>query len=82
MKRDIEATTADLSPVFDSEEHSPIQYFKRYFDTDIIEMIDQTNLYSVQQTTLSVNTNVNEREQFCGVLLYMGIVSRFQGTNN
>jgi hypothetical protein len=41
-----------------------------------VEMIvDQTNLYSVQQTALSVNTNVNEKEQFCGVLLYMDIVS-------
>ena len=76
MKSDTEATTVDLSPVFDSEEHSPLQYFKRYFDTNIIEMIvDQTNLYSVQQTTLSVNTNVNEIEQLCGVLLYMGTVS-------
>jgi len=65
-----------LQYVFDSEEHSPLQYFKRYFDTDIIEIIvDQTNLSSAQQTTLSVNTNVNEIEQFCGALLYMGIVS-------
>ena len=39
VKSDIEATTVDLSPVFDSEEHSPLQYFKRYFDTNIIEMV-------------------------------------------
>jgi hypothetical protein len=33
VKSDIEVTTADLSPVFDSEEHSPLQYFKRYIST-------------------------------------------------
>lgn len=34
----------------------------------------QTNLYSVQETSSSVNTNCSELEQFIGILIYMGII--------
>ena len=61
-------------PVQD-EVATPLQYFKRLFDDNIIQMIiDQTNLYSVQQLGNSLNTNANEMSDFIPILLYTGLV--------
>ena len=57
------------------EEVSPLQYFKLFFDDQLISHIaDQSNLYAVQQTGRSHNTNSNEIEQYIGILLMMGII--------
>ena len=45
------------------------------FSADIIQMIvEQTNLYSVQETGNSVNTNCNEMNVFISMLIYTGLV--------
>ena len=52
-----------------------LQYFKRLFDKNIIQMIvDQFNLYSVQETGHSINMNCNEMAAFISILLYTGLV--------
>lgn len=57
------------------EEMTPLQYFKYFFDDDLIsEIADQTNLYSVQKTGKSVKTNPKEIEQFLGMQILSGIV--------
>ena len=75
VKQDITAGPVNPPPLFEIEDNSPLEYFRRYFDSELIkQIVNETNLYSVQQTTKSVNTNVSEMEQFIGVLIYMGIV--------
>lgn len=55
---------------------SALAYFRQLFDSDLIDtIVQQTNLYSVQQTGISLDTSCNEIEQFFGILLMMGIVS-------
>lgn len=54
---------------------SPLSYFKLFFDEDLIEEIsEQTNLYSVQQKSTSVNTTFTEMCQFLGINILSGIV--------
>lgn len=54
---------------------SPLQYLKLFFDDQIISHIaDQSNLYAVQTTGRSHNTNSNEIEQYIGILLMMGVI--------
>ena len=51
-----------------------LEYFKTFFSDDIIYMIvDNTNLYSTQQTGKSVNTNFSEVTDFLAIELLMGI---------
>jgi len=48
VKSDIEATTADLSPVFDSEDRE-LEYFSKLFDNGILTLImNETNMYAKQ----------------------------------
>lgn len=45
------------------------------FDKSIIDnLVDQTNLYSVQKTGTSINTRVSEMEQFLGIHMMSGII--------
>lgn len=54
---------------------SPGDYFGDFFSDDIFALIvEQTNLYSVQKTGVSINTNVPEMKTFIGIELIMGIV--------
>ncbi len=54
---------------------SPGEYFGDLFSDDIFTlMVEQTNLYSVQKTTVSINTTVQEMKTFIGFELIMGIV--------
>ncbi|KAH6948480.1 hypothetical protein HPB50_024819 [Hyalomma asiaticum] len=47
---------------------SPYQYFKLFCDDSVFNnFAEQTNLYSVQNTGSSVNTNAKEMEQFVGI---------------
>ncbi|XP_065069915.1 piggyBac transposable element-derived protein 3-like [Rhopilema esculentum] len=53
---------------------TPIEYFKNFFDDQLIGHIsEQTNLYSVQKNGSSVATTADEIEQYIGILLLMGI---------
>lgn len=53
---------------------SPAEYFEDFFSADIFTlMVEQTNLYSVQQTTTSVNTTVEEMKTFIAIELIMGV---------
>eukprot|EP00795_Rhopilema_esculentum_P006428 gene6428-biopygen8027 len=46
---------------------TPIEYFKSFFDDQLIAHIsEQTNLYSVQKNGSSVATTADEIEQFIG----------------
>ena len=57
------------------EEQTPLQFFKLFFDDDLIKLLaEQSNIYSVSKSGNSVNTNSQEMEQFLGVLIKMGIV--------
>lgn len=53
----------------------PRKYFDMFFSSELIETIsEQTNLYSVQSSGKSIQTNVNEIEQFLGILTLMGVI--------
>ncbi len=59
---------------------TPFQYFKQFFDDELIEFISaQTNIYCIQQKVEKnlncklLETDKNEIEQFIGILLFMGI---------
>jgi hypothetical protein len=46
-----------------------------FFDNELFEhLAEQTNLYSVQQTGTSVNTNQLEIEQYLGLLIMMSVI--------
>ena len=46
------------------DEISPLEYFKKFFDDDLIAHLShQTNIYSVQKSGTSVNTTPGEMEQ-------------------
>lgn len=76
--RDIETTdvpcNVSYSPPPD-QLHTPYEYFKMFCDNNALQNIcDQTNLYSTQKTGTSVNTSVQEIEQFLGIHVMSGIV--------
>ena len=59
-----------------ADEMTPLNYFKIFWSDDIINLlVEQTNLYSVQQTGSSINTNKSEMEQFIEIQMLMSIVS-------
>lgn len=61
---------------FEVEENTPLSYFNRIFSKSLISLItEQTNLYSVQCSGSSINTNDKEIEQFIGILVIMGVVN-------
>ncbi|KAI0231822.1 hypothetical protein LSAT2_017813, partial [Lamellibrachia satsuma] len=69
---DIEKNVTFSTPV---EVGTALQYFKTLFDENIIQMIvDQSILYSVQETGHSINRNCNEMAAFISILLYTGLV--------
>ena len=59
-----------------ADEMTPLNYFKIFWSDDIINLlVEQTNLYSVQQTGSSINTNKSEMAQFIRIQMLMSIVS-------
>ena len=57
FKCDIEKNVTFSTP---DEVGTALQYFKRLFDENIIQLIvDQSNIYSVQETGHSINMNCN-----------------------
>lgn len=56
-------------------ELTPMWYFQQFWDEDMMEnLVEQTNLYSVQKTGTSVETTVDEMEQLIGIQMKMAIV--------
>ncbi|CAK9814101.1 PiggyBac transposable element-derived protein 3 [Anthophora plagiata] len=55
--------------------HSPVTYFRKLFDTEIISnIVDYTNMYAVQcDPTKPIDVSVNEIEQFFGCCFFMSI---------
>lgn len=54
---------------------SPLEYFKLFFDDDLILlMVEQTNLYSTQVTGTSVSTDRYEVMDFLAIEVMMGLV--------
>ncbi len=77
-KTPVEMKTAYIGeplPEPPQDEMTTLQYFKLFFDDELIHhIVDQTNLYSVQKTGTSVNTSESELEQYLGILLMMGVI--------
>ena len=54
---------------------TPVEYFRMFFSSDLLKhVVDQSNLYSVQQNLSNLNLNCSELEQFIGSLLVMSLV--------
>ncbi|KAM7306644.1 piggyBac transposable element-derived protein 3-like [Ixodes scapularis] len=54
---------------------TPFQYFRQFFDRKMFEhLAEQTNLYSVQKSEESTNTDADEMEQFVGIFLMTGLI--------
>ena len=57
------------------EELTPLQHFKLFLKDEILNtIVENTNLYSVQKSENSVNTNKDEISSFIGIYILMGIV--------
>ena len=54
----------------------PIEYFKAFFDENIMQhIVDESNIFSVQKdSTKPLNLNIDELEQFIGTLFYMSMI--------
>ena len=64
--------TGEPFPNPPEEEISPMRYFKQLFDDELIDhIVEQSNLYSVEQSGKSVNLCKSELEQYFGILLMM-----------
>lgn len=74
-KRDIENTYSSEKDFTAPDELStPYQYFSNFFTPELVDLlVQQTNLYSVQETSRSICATVGEMQKFLAVLLYMGI---------
>ncbi|KAK2701848.1 hypothetical protein QYM36_019514 [Artemia franciscana] len=65
-------STAPSLPVPGHDE--PINYFAEYLTEDFFEITaNQTNLYSVQKTGKSIDTNAVEMKKFFGIHVAMGV---------
>ena len=54
---------------------TPVKYFKQFWDDNITEMIiKQTNLYSVENSGATINTNKDKTEKFLGIQMLMSMV--------
>ena len=57
------------------EDKTPLQYFKQFFDDNLIDLlVEQTNLYSVQTTGTSICVDHNEMEMYLGMLVMMSVI--------
>lgn len=76
--RDIETSDVTCNFSFSpppDQIHTPYKYFKMFCDDNALQNIcEQTNLYSTEKTGTSINTSVQEIEQFLGIHVMSGIV--------
>ena len=74
-------TNAEFSGDFDQapddcDTWTPSTYFKLFWKDDLnVLLAEQTNLYSVQRNSSSINTNSNEISQLIGLQMYMSVIS-------
>ena len=62
-------------PPQDFDQLTPFWYLTQFWDIGMTNhLVEQTNLYSVQKTGKSTNTNRKELEQLIGIMMKMGIV--------
>jgi hypothetical protein len=76
-KQDLERVDSACDVTFTTAENieTPFEYFKQFFDDDIINnLIDQTYRYSTQKNGTSINTNFSEMYNFLGINIISGIV--------
>lgn len=54
---------------------SPLQYFRKFFSEDILEVIvEESNLYAIQwDPNKPLNLTTSELEQFLGTVVYMSL---------
>ncbi|KAJ0064184.1 hypothetical protein NL108_001484 [Boleophthalmus pectinirostris] len=56
------------------EIRQPVQYFRDFFDADLLKhIVQQSNLFCFQQKQRTLNMDQNELEQFLGAVLYMSV---------
>ena len=54
---------------------TPLSYFEMFWKHDLnVLLAEQTNIYSVQKTSSSLNTTAEEIEQLIGIKIYMSII--------
>ena len=54
---------------------SPLDYFTMFCNDDLLNLVvENTNLYSVQTTLKSIDTNIDEIRTFIGMHILMGII--------
>lgn len=73
---DIPETVLHESPIFTapSKEKDPVDYFRHYFDDEILDLIvHETNLYTTQEKNKSLEVTKEEILAFFGIMIYMGI---------
>jgi hypothetical protein len=57
-------------------ELTPYEYVRQFIQPSMIQnLVNETNLYSVQKDCVSINTSVQEIEKMIGIYLKMGLVS-------
>ena len=72
---DITFSGTELTCPDNVNELNPFMYFKMFWDDSITQnIVEQTNLYSVQQTGCSILTTKDEIETFLGLQMKMSIV--------
>ncbi|CAB4043729.1 Hypothetical predicted protein, partial [Paramuricea clavata] len=75
--KDLPTSDDRFSPEVDNIEETklPLEYFRQFWTDEVIDLVvQQTNLYSTQQTGSSINTTKQEAEQLTGMHLKMGII--------
>ncbi|XP_042147562.1 piggyBac transposable element-derived protein 3-like [Ixodes scapularis] len=71
----IHATVLTDQDQLEMYEYRGQEYLRQFFDREMFEhLAEQTNLYSVQKSGKSTNTDADEREQFVGIFLMTGLI--------
>ncbi|XP_067949712.1 piggyBac transposable element-derived protein 2-like [Watersipora subatra] len=72
---DSQFTGTKVAATDNQKTDTPLGYFQRFVMEKMIEnIVNQTNVYSVQKNGVSINTTSKEIEQVLGMYFYMGLV--------
>ena len=65
-----------LSPPFISKLLSPVDYFRQFFDKEVLlHIVNQSNLFSCQRdVNKPLVLEIDELEQFLGICMYMSLI--------
>lgn len=78
LRGDIKEKIFEDGPPFTEPEEvkSPAEYFKYFFDNAVVDFIvEQTNLYSMQQDGKSINVTSDEIYALFSIMIFMGVCS-------